>query len=144
MNEWMSPNIRLIQSGWISFGRTPVAKCALNNLKGGGKRRYKISAFFAAFRSVHKSLSWNFARELRHILMEFAQQVIFIICGLSIENKIYIRVEFRESLGMNFVSPFQPERKFKVYKSCKCYKLNAVEYINTVCSLNYPFQFRIF
>ena len=37
-----------------------------------------------------------------------------------IENRIYIRVEFKESLGMNFFSPFQPERKFKVYKSCKC------------------------
>ena len=51
------------------------------------------------------------------------------------ENRMYIRVEFRKSLGMNFFSPFQPEREFKVYK---------VEYINTVCSLDYPFQFRIF
>jgi len=34
------------------------------------------------------------------------------------ENRIYIRGEFRKSLGMNFVSPFQPEREFKVYKSC--------------------------
>ena len=34
------------------------------------------------------------------------------------DNRIYIREEFRKSLGMNFVSPFQPERKFKVYKSC--------------------------
>ena len=32
------------------------------------------------------------------------------------ENRIYIRVEFRQSLGMSFVSPFQPEREFKVYK----------------------------
>ncbi len=32
------------------------------------------------------------------------------------ENRIYIRGEFRESLGMNFFSPFQPERGFKVYK----------------------------
>ena len=36
------------------------------------------------------------------------------------ENRIYIRGEFGESLGMNFFSPFQPEREFKVYKSCKC------------------------
>ena len=36
------------------------------------------------------------------------------------ENRIYIRVEFRESLGMNFFSPFQSESEFKVYKSCKC------------------------
>ena len=39
---------------------------------------------------------------------------------LVIENSIYIREEFKESLGMNFFSPFQPEREFKVYKSCKC------------------------
>ena len=38
-------------------------------------------------------------------------------------NRIYIREEFRESLGMNFVSPFQPEREFKVYKSCKCLQI---------------------
>ena len=36
------------------------------------------------------------------------------------ENRIYIRIEFRKSLGINFVSPFQPEREFKVNKSCKC------------------------
>ena len=36
------------------------------------------------------------------------------------ENRIYIRLEFRQSLGMNLLSPFQPEREFKVYKSCKC------------------------
>ena len=35
------------------------------------------------------------------------------------ENRIY-REELKESLGMNFFSPFQPEREFKVYKSCKC------------------------
>ena len=62
----------------------------------------------------------------------------------NIENRIYIRVEFRQSLGMNFVSPFQPEREFKVSKSCKCSQIISVEYINTVFSLDYPFQFRIF
>ena len=31
-----------------------------------------------------------------------------------IENRIY-REELKESLGMNFFSPFQPEREFKVY-----------------------------
>ena len=36
------------------------------------------------------------------------------------ENRKYIRGEFRESLGMIFVSPFQTEREFKVHKSCKC------------------------
>ena len=38
---------------------------------------------------------------------------------LNIENRIY-REELKISLGMNFFSPFQPEREFKVYKSCKC------------------------
>ena len=37
---------------------------------------------------------------------------------MLIENRIYIREEFKESLGMIFFSPFQPEREFKVYKSC--------------------------
>ena len=37
----------------------------------------------------------------------------------GIENRIY-RGEFKEFLGMNIFSPFQPERKCKVYKSCKC------------------------
>ena len=52
------------------------------------------------------------------------------------ENRIYIRVEFRQSLGMNFFSPFQ----FSLKGSSKCtnhvnvHKLYAVEYINTVCS----------
>ena len=39
---------------------------------------------------------------------------------MAIENRIYIRGEFKESFDMNFFSPFQPEREFKVYKSCKC------------------------
>ena len=38
---------------------------------------------------------------------------------ITIENRIY-REELKESLSMNFFSPFQPEREFKVYKSCKC------------------------
>ena len=52
------------------------------------------------------------------------------------DNRIYIRGEFRESLCMNFFSPFQPH--------VNVHKLYAVEYINTICSLEYPFQFRIF
>ena len=34
----------------------------------------------------------------------------------TMENRIY-REELKESLGMNFFSPFQPEREFKVNKS---------------------------
>jgi len=51
---------------------------------------------------------------------KYYKQIFFVICYNSIENRIYIREELKESLGMNFVSPFQPEREFKVYKSCKC------------------------
>ena len=32
------------------------------------------------------------------------------------EYRIYIRMEFKKTLGMNLFSLFQPERKFKVYK----------------------------
>ena len=45
---------------------------------------------------------------------------LILYTGLGKKNRIYIRVEFRQSLGMNFVSSFQPEREFKVYTSCKC------------------------
>ena len=38
---------------------------------------------------------------------------------LTIENRIFIREELKESLGMDFFSPFQPKKKVKVYKSCK-------------------------
>ena len=49
-------------------------------------------------------------------------------------------------LGMNFFSPFQPEREFKVqimFKSCKCSQIICSRVHNTVCSLDYPFQLRI-
>jgi len=46
--------------------------------------------------------------------------IIQTLYTFSKENRIYIRGEFREFLGMNFFNPFQPEREFKVYKSCKC------------------------
>ena len=62
----------------------------------------------------------------------------------TIENRIYIRREFKESLGMNLFSPFQPEGSSKCTNHVNVHKLYAVEYINTVCSLYYPFQFRIF
>ena len=63
---------------------------------------------------------------------------------LTKKNRIYIRGEFRESPGMNFVSPFQLDSEFKCKIHVNVHKLYAVEYINTVCSLDYPFQFRIF
>ena len=68
-------------------------------------------------------------------------------CGVSVntkENRIYIREEFRESLGMILFSPFQPEESSKCTNHVNVHKLYAVEYINTVCSLDYSFQFRIF
>ena len=55
-----------------------------------------------------------------------------------IENRIYIREELKESLGMNFFSPFQPEREFKVYKSCKCSQRYMWENYSTVQTGIYP------
>ena len=52
--------------------------------------------------------------------MNFPKVQLLQINFKPIENRIYIRGEFKESLGMNFFSPFQPEREFKVNKSCKC------------------------
>ena len=36
------------------------------------------------------------------------------------ENRLYIEWNLSNPLSMNFVSPFQPEKEFKVYNSCKC------------------------
>ena len=57
---------------------------------------------------------------LKHTMQTFAPETALWVRDLDIENKIYIREEFKESLGINIFSPFQPEREFKVYKSCKC------------------------
>ena len=54
----------------------------------------------------------------KKIIFPEAEQ--YVLYDLAKEKRIYIRVEFRQSLGLNFVSPFQPERKLKVYKSYKC------------------------
>ena len=62
---------------------------------------------------------------------------------LTKENRIYIRVEFRQSLGMNFFSTFSLKGSSKCANHVNVHKLYAVEYINTVCSLDYSFQFRI-
>ena len=57
------------------------------------------------------------AKKVKYIFLTWATLI-----GATIENRIY-REELKESLGMNFVSPFQPEREFKVYKSCKCLQI---------------------
>jgi len=54
----------------------------------------------------------------------------------------YIRVELKQSLGMNFVSPFQSEREYKVYNSCKFSKI--IRYVIQYDPLTYPFQFLCF
>ena len=62
---------------------------------------------------------------------------------VSIENTIYIREELNESLGMIFSVP-SLKGSSKCTNHVSVHKLCAVEYINTVCSLDYSFQFRIF
>ena len=107
----------------------------------------------------YKETRLNYEKSMKHSVMIRCKNVVLafftkICCWVFIfmfnigikENRIYIRVEFRQSLGMNFFRPFS------VWKgvSSKCtnhvnvHKLYAVEYINKVCSLDYPFQFRIF
>ncbi len=61
-----------------------------------------------------------------------------------IENRIYIREEFKECLGMNFSVPFSLKASSKCTNHVNVHKLYAVEYINTECSLDYPFKFRFF
>ena len=60
------------------------------------------------------------------------------------ENRKYIRGEFRESLGMNFSVPFSLKGSSKCTNHVNVNKLDGVAYINTVCSLDDPFQFQIF
>ena len=59
---------------------------------------------------LHCSLSYWAKCKTKQIRISFV---------VAIENRIY-REELKESLGMIFFSPFQPERELKVYKSCKC------------------------
>ena len=63
--------------------------------------------------------------------------------GVVIENIIY-REELKESLDMNFTVPFSLKGSSKCTNHVNVHKVYAVEYINTVCSLDYPFQFRFF
>ena len=64
--------------------------------------------------SAYNPLSFFLYSPFKH-----SYNTLIIQLPIHIENRIYIRGEFKESLGMNFFSPFQPEREFKVYKSCK-------------------------
>ena len=70
-------------------------------------------------------------------------RVYFMKRVKDIVNRIY-REELKESLGMNFFSPFQLKGSSNCTNHVNVHKLYEVEYINTVCSLDYPFQFRIF
>ena len=67
------------------------------------------------------------------------------LMGLSIENRIHIREEFKESIGMIFFSvPFSLKGSSKCTNHVNVHKLYAVEYINTVCSLDFSFHFEFF
>ena len=81
-----------------------------------------------SFKSARNKLNaWNLTQTL-WMSFKSATNIILMheVChknyewALNKENIIYIRGEFRVSLGMNFFSPFQSEREFKVSKSCKC------------------------
>ena len=76
----------------------------------------------------------------------FAAAFIMIIMKNAvqyIENRIYGE-ELKESLGMNFSVPFSLKGSLKCTNHVNVHKLYTVVYINTVWSLYYPFQFRIF
>ena len=81
------------------------------------------------------SMSQPFFRRSTHFYLALSLGAKYI------QNRICIRGEFKESLGMNFIIPFQPERECTNHVNV--HKLYAVEYINTICSLDYPFQFWI-
>ena len=62
------------------------------------------------------------------------------------ENRIHIRGEFRESLGIIFSVPFSLKGSSKCTNHVNVHKFyaDAVKYINPACSLDDPFPFGIF
>ena len=106
----------------------------LRNKKEKIWRYYIIfcKSFFILFSySVYEiHFQWIIAQNLGHIRQDIPNYEFFNkpnskivkVWIISIENRIYIRGEIKESLGMSFFSPFKPEREFefKVYNSCKC------------------------
>jgi len=92
------------------------------------KKIFKKQAESNSFREPLKSKSLECLKQYH--TMPFLTLIIYLgfpcttmfsnVKYLTKENRIYNRVDFRQSLGINFVSPIQPERELKVYKSCKC------------------------
>ena len=89
-------------------------------IQGGGRECRKIPIYSpikfyneegCSLKSIYKNLLQLFSL--------LSEQNALLFSVINIENRIY-REELKESLGMDFFSPFQPEREFKVYKSCKC------------------------
>ena len=58
------------------------------------------------------------------------------------ENRIYIRGEFKNPSVWILSVPFSLKGSSKCINHVNVHKLYAVEYINTVCSLDYPFVFK--
>ena len=63
---------------------------------------------------------------------------------LYIENATIKRIEYIYQSGIlkisryEFFSPFQPEREFKVYKSCKCLQI-LIQYVPQTIHFNFEF-----
>ena len=91
------------------------------------------SSFYLFFEEVYYLTNHSKVREYMNdamLVMERAK---------SIENRIYIRGVFEESLGMIFSVPFSLKGSSKCTNHVNVHKLYAVEYINTVCPLDYSF-----
>ena len=82
--------------------------------------------------SVREFLMWYYSHIYQH----------WVVCK---ENRIYILERNLENLSVWIFSvPFSLKESSKCTNQVNVYKLYAVEYINTVCALFYPFEFRIF
>ena len=97
----------------------------LNELLNIDMQSLKVTSFLGCSfekrekKNMKKSKLSSGRKNLNQIL-NFEQRMDIFKDLRGFTHRIYIRGELRESLGMNFFSPFQPEREFKVYKSCKC------------------------
>ena len=84
--------------------------------------------------AVWFTLSWSFIYSEDIFKSITYLRILNLKCPVH-RNRIY-REELKESLGMKGSS--------KCTNHVNVHKLYAVEYINTVCSLDYSFQFRNF
>ena len=122
------PHINMPRMGWFIINMW-YCPCTVNqwtfivqNLKSGGMLKWTWDLIAKGWLKLKSWDRWLKAKE----------------------NRIYIRVKFKNPSLWILSVPFSLKGSSKCTNHVNVHKLYAVEYIKTVCSLDYPFQFRIF